>query len=217
MGVRFAALLGVLLTLTGCGDSPAEQAVRSDMLDPDAAQFRGVSKCTGDPAVWHGEVNGKNRLGAYTGFKTFFYAEYSVAYAEDSSFLALMNRCYGDVPSTTPSSDVAATEDPGLKDIDGSSPKAVPQAKASKAATAEKTASVTDVAPDDGIAEASACWGGYCPCDTSDPDYGYFDIPLCRKLKMGRPVSDSEFEIGAGGRDARKALREWKEDNGGSF
>lgn len=62
--------------------------------------------------------------------------------------------------------------------------------------------------------ESAECWGDYCPCDTSDPDYGYFDISLCRKVRMGRPISDGEYDIGAMGRDARKALREDQEKNG---
>lgn len=62
---------------------------------------------------------------------------------------------------------------------------------------------------------ASLCWMDYCPCDTSDPDYGGSDPILCRRVRAGLPVSDELFSIGAGGRDARKQLREWKRDNGG--
>lgn len=62
--------------------------------------------------------------------------------------------------------------------------------------------------------EHEGCWADYCPCDTSNPDYGYFDISLCRKVKMGRPISDGEYDIGAMGRDGRRILREDQEKNG---
>lgn len=61
---------------------------------------------------------------------------------------------------------------------------------------------------------ATACWADYCPCDTSDPDYGYADIPICRNLKMGVPVDDGVMVGGAASRDARRALREHEEQYG---
>lgn len=73
----------------------AEDAVRRHMLDPAAAQFREVSRCSADPSVWGGEVNGKNAYGAYTGFKSFYYADYQVVYAGDEAFSKLMYRCFG--------------------------------------------------------------------------------------------------------------------------
>lgn len=64
---------------------------------------------------------------------------------------------------------------------------------------------------------ASLCWMDYCPCDTSDPDYGYADIPLCRNLRAGLRVDDGLMSGGAAARDARRSLREFKRDNPGSF
>lgn len=64
---------------------------------------------------------------------------------------------------------------------------------------------------------ADMCWMDYCPCDTSDPDYGGADPILCRNLRGGVRVTDDMMSIGAGGRDARKQLREYRRDNPGSF
>lgn len=58
----------------------AEQYVRDSLFDPDAGQFRDVSYGTmqtndGTLHVVCGEVNGKNRYGAYVGYTTFVYQE----------------------------------------------------------------------------------------------------------------------------------------------
>ncbi|MBW8294736.1 hypothetical protein [Sphingopyxis sp.] len=60
----------------------------------------------------------------------------------------------------------------------------------------------------------SECWADYCPCDTSDPDYGLADVPICRNLRMGVAVEDEMFAAGAMSRDARRAIRERKEQYG---
>ncbi|NCP11686.1 MAG: hypothetical protein GW859_06995 [Sphingomonadales bacterium] len=72
---------------------------------------------------------------------------------------------------------------------------------------------------DEALAAAAAqspgrCWQDYCPCDSTDPDYGYMDVPICRNLRGGVAVSDEQFSLGAASRDARKALREFERDNG---
>lgn len=49
-----------------------KKVVRSQLIDPSSAQFRNVavmSRLTGESVC--GEVNGKNRMGGYTGFKRF--------------------------------------------------------------------------------------------------------------------------------------------------
>lgn len=66
------------------------------------------------------------------------------------------------------------------------------------------------------IEQVARCWADYCPCDSSDPDYGYADIPICRNLKKGVPVDDGVMAGGAASRDARRALRE-HEDQYGAF
>lgn len=57
------------------------------------------------------------------------------------------------------------------------------------------------------------CWADYCPCDESDPDYGYLDVSICRDQRMGVHVPDSVYSIGAKSRDARRSLREFDRDN----
>lgn len=51
-------------------EEEAKAYIANLLVDPSAAQFRSVAvieKCV------RGEVNGKNRMGGYTGFATFFY------------------------------------------------------------------------------------------------------------------------------------------------
>ena len=67
------ALLAIGL-LAGCSDvaKDTEAALREQMYDSDAAEFRNVrvvSKEAGD--VVCGEVNGKNRFGGFVGFRPF--------------------------------------------------------------------------------------------------------------------------------------------------
>jgi hypothetical protein len=206
------AILAILPLLCAC-EGEAEKAVRSKMLDPEAAQFRDVERCTGDRDVWRGEVNGKNRLGAFVGFKPFFYSGYRVAFLEDYDFSGLMDRCYSDLKgakgdaTASATSAAAGTDDPS------------PAPASSRQAVAGGLTPNSDVDfPPDAFDErpgSPRCWADYCPCDTEDPDYGYLDISICRNLKMGVAVSDSEFSIGARSRDARKALREFNESETG--
>lgn len=44
-----------------------------DLADPNAAQFRNVFVSTKIPTYVCGEINAKNKLGAYTGFNQFSY------------------------------------------------------------------------------------------------------------------------------------------------
>lgn len=106
---------------------------------------------------------------------------------------------------------------------------AAAEARAAKAEAKEKSLKAALAEPDpEGQGEAipagmpedrdgELCWADYCPCDTSDPDYGYADIPICRNLKMGVHVDDKMFSLGAMGRDARRSIREHKEQYGGDF
>lgn len=95
MRLVFCALTFVVV-LGGCSN-PAEELVRREMIDPDSAQFEEISTCPGDSSLTTGRVNGKNRMGAYTGFTAFFVEGDTVHFAgEDSStnFLQLIDRCY---------------------------------------------------------------------------------------------------------------------------
>jgi hypothetical protein len=53
---------------------PVEDSVRQEMIDPDSTQFRNLRVLPGrgeDQRIVCGEVNSKNRLGGYVGFKHF--------------------------------------------------------------------------------------------------------------------------------------------------
>lgn len=66
-------LVATGLVLAGCDGGPrtAEQLVRRQMFDPDAARFREVIRQAGG-RTWCGEVNGRNRYGGYVGFRRFW-------------------------------------------------------------------------------------------------------------------------------------------------
>ena len=71
-----ARMLLAVLTLAGCSREPdAHAAARAWMLenlrDPGSAEFRRLATSTRDPNVVCGEVNAKNALGGYSGFRTF--------------------------------------------------------------------------------------------------------------------------------------------------
>lgn len=74
---KLAIIVGLALTMAGC-DAPnvgyAMEAVRNEMRDPEATQFRDVRTCPGKASVVVGEFNGKNGLGGYTGFRKFVYS-----------------------------------------------------------------------------------------------------------------------------------------------
>lgn len=90
-GVALLVVAGV--TLGGC-QSKVEEAVKNELIDGASAKFEDVKQCSGDKSIYAGQVNAKNRMGAYVGFKPFFYDGSVVSFAENDKFLELMNRCY---------------------------------------------------------------------------------------------------------------------------
>lgn len=96
-----AAILIVLSTNLGGCSSEVEDAVRHELIDAGSAQFRDVERCAGDTKISRGQVNGKNRMGAYTGFEPFFYDGASVTFASSPGFERMMNRCYADLAKET--------------------------------------------------------------------------------------------------------------------
>jgi len=69
---RRSAATGILLALAACGSSAIDSAreiAAHDLADPAAAQFREVKRASENCVV--GELNAKNRMGAYTGFRPF--------------------------------------------------------------------------------------------------------------------------------------------------
>jgi hypothetical protein len=68
------------------GESQMKEAVGRELYDPSSAQFRNIQKST---MGYCGEVNAKNRMGGYVGFKRFHASEpsagsvtWNVIYAE---------------------------------------------------------------------------------------------------------------------------------------
>lgn len=205
--------IGCLMAiLAACGQtSEAEDAVRRLMRDPDATQFRDVETCSADREVIRGDANSKNGFGAYTGFKPFFYSAYQVAFAGDAEFMPMMERCYGKSASTPAAGNVEMPAVDAVNAMDAS-----PTPKAVKAAPSEPIDSDTeeDWAETEGADNSERCWQDYCPCDTSNPDYGGMDVPICRNLRGGISVDDQMMSVAAASRDARRQLREFERDHG---
>ena len=77
-----------LLTLMACEPSSfkkAREAVAHDMRDPESSQFRAVS--AGFDGAVCGEVNSKNAMGAYVGFRRFAWSDSLGAYVDDGEGL----------------------------------------------------------------------------------------------------------------------------------
>lgn len=125
------------------------------------------------------------------------------------AFLALLASC-GAEPET---------DEPNASDTAAATPTPVAISPPIPAA-AERIAADTALEPSDAPSIDSAqeptasCWADYCPCDESDPDYGFADVPICRNLKMGVAVDDDIMAGAAVSRDARRAIREHKEQYG---
>lgn len=111
------ALLSTVFLISGCGPFPgsprakAHEAIKQALFDPDAAQFRNEeTSSSGDVC---GEVNSKNRFGAYVGFSRYvytgssglvgvsegdpdfaeYYRESSNEFMRDDAFKKIQNAC----------------------------------------------------------------------------------------------------------------------------
>jgi hypothetical protein len=113
MGVKTLAMVAATFILVGCDRIPgtgaykikaAEKVVADQMFDPASAQFRQSqlhhAKGAGDNVC--GEVNAKNRMGAYVGFSRFVVTlkpPYSVVDPQstvtDADVMADLKTCYG--------------------------------------------------------------------------------------------------------------------------
>lgn len=79
-----ALIVAATLSLTGCGKSKEEMKAEADkarttalesriaatLVDPQSAQFRNT-KLSADSKFLCGEINGKNQMGGYVGFRPF--------------------------------------------------------------------------------------------------------------------------------------------------
>ena len=72
--VNCICVISLTISLTACGDQfkGATDAAAYDLLDPKSAQFRDLRYI--DTYVC-GQMNGKNRMGAYAGFSNFLAYE----------------------------------------------------------------------------------------------------------------------------------------------
>ena len=111
-GVLWTSSLVLVSFLAGCAQSEAEEAVRRQMKDPDATEFREVTSCAADRQLYKGEYNAKNSFGAYTGFKPFYWsAATGPVFLEDSSqFSGLTDQCFGQI-AASPNDNASAVQE----------------------------------------------------------------------------------------------------------
>lgn len=76
------AALSIALLCTGC-NGEVETAVKDKLTDPDSAKFSEILTKDG---VTCGVVNSKNRMGGYSGPRTFLYKQGSVYFVDDPGF-----------------------------------------------------------------------------------------------------------------------------------
>lgn len=72
--INLIALIAFAIAINGCSENlnnEATKAVQDRLSDPESAQFRKVTSYRGN--VVCGEVNAKNKLGGYIGFRFFVY------------------------------------------------------------------------------------------------------------------------------------------------
>ena len=70
--IRIVILLCCATGISACSEQKAKQLAADQLIDPGSAQFRNVhtvSSAAGSRVC--GEINGKNRMGAYAGFTRF--------------------------------------------------------------------------------------------------------------------------------------------------
>lgn len=71
---RKALVLIVLSVIVGCGNKNieiAKKAIEENLVDPSSVQYRNITAYSEN--VVCGEVNAKNKMGGYVGFKSFIY------------------------------------------------------------------------------------------------------------------------------------------------
>lgn len=78
MGKKSQIVVLVSFLLSACIERDAEKAAAEQLIDPDSAKFRNlrtIENAAGEFVC--GEINGKNRMGAYNGFSRFIYVNSS--------------------------------------------------------------------------------------------------------------------------------------------
>ena len=82
---NIAALIALSM-LIGCSTSESnlKERVKRTLIDPESVQFRELSLSVSGNCLT-GEVNAKNRMGGYVGFKKFFASEHTILIAENLS------------------------------------------------------------------------------------------------------------------------------------
>lgn len=75
----------VAILIVGCSkQSSLEKEVAAKMLDPSSVEFRKTYITKSEPTVFCGEINAKNTLGGYVGYKKFYYVTGNLSMPPDA-------------------------------------------------------------------------------------------------------------------------------------
>jgi hypothetical protein len=203
----------LLLVLAGCEPAQfkdAKNSVAHDLLDPASAQFRDLRRCDKPNGV-EGEVNSKNEMGGYTGFRPFTYVEGigSAVLSPNVDFAfweKLRQGCWSDEMMKKVDADPAMIS-PTISDSELVGEAAPNLARAPKS----EPVSEREVRREPIEEAVNMCWQNYCPCD---PPQGGPDKFYCDRLKAGLPVDDEQMSLGSGARDARKQMADFEAEHG---
>jgi hypothetical protein len=67
--LKVTVIAMVVVNLTACGDSNVKTEIKSLLIDPSSAQFKSITVFKN--GNYCGEVNSKNKMGGYAGYKAF--------------------------------------------------------------------------------------------------------------------------------------------------
>ena len=88
-------LLALIITVffVACSPdlAPGRQKVKDSLKDPESAQFRS-ERIAKAPAIFCGEVNSKNSMGGYVGFKRYIVTSGFVAFDGDETSVLLKDK-----------------------------------------------------------------------------------------------------------------------------
>lgn len=81
--------------LSGCSEPDWRVAVEQQLVDPGSAEYRDLKEIeesrAGGSSVC-GEVNSRNRMGGYNGFRRFFFRAGSARIEPDTSVMGVMDK-----------------------------------------------------------------------------------------------------------------------------
>lgn len=131
--IKITLSLSAGLFLVGCDGggiaigegAEIKERVRQSFVDPSSVRFGDFGRCPSDKDMWRGDVDAKNRMGAYTGEQPIFFKDGVLTTVDDRRFTKIMHACYGSteevwrtVESNNPIDDTKTVSATGESDVD---------------------------------------------------------------------------------------------------